>query len=257
MKGKPSEIANSKWEKSDTENAVQIILGKQNTNFESLITNIENNRNIYKLVYEIIIDGKRIIYNPHNPLLDLAKIYGIIIQSGELIKINNFIYQQIIYNYLISKIEISFSIDSYSFRDEMIEGQELNLEKVLLKFQEFMKEQYSPKDKIFIERNGRLIFLAFLKPIINGHGYDFKEVQISEEKRLDVVITFYNKKYIVELKIWRGEKYHQKGLNQLCDYLEQQNQNKGYLVVFDNIGQKQWKQETIIVNNKEIFSVWV
>ena len=79
MKGKPSEIANSKWEKSDTENAVQIILGKQNTNFESLITNIENNRNIYKLVYEIIIDGKRIIYNPHNPLLDLAKIYGIII----------------------------------------------------------------------------------------------------------------------------------------------------------------------------------
>jgi len=45
-----------------------------------------------------------------------------------------------------------------------------------------MKKEYSKKDLPFLERNGRLIFLAFLKPIINGKEYDFKEVQISEEK---------------------------------------------------------------------------
>ena len=32
------------------------------------------------------------------------------------------------------------------------------------------------------KRNGRLLFLAFIKPIINGIGFDFKEVQISENK---------------------------------------------------------------------------
>ena len=44
-------------------------------------------------------------------------------------------------------------------------------------------------------------------------GFDFKEVQISEEKRLDVVITYLKEKYLVELKIWRGEEYHKKGLD--------------------------------------------
>ena len=38
---------------------------------------------------------------------------------------------------------------------------------------------------------------------INGIGFDFKEAQISEEKRLDVVITIQDKKHIIELKIWR------------------------------------------------------
>ena len=70
----------------------------------------------------------------------------------------------------------------------------------------FMKEQYSKKDIEFIEHHGRLLFLAFIKPIINGVGFDFKEVQVSEEKRLDVVITYNSFKYIIEMKIWRGEK---------------------------------------------------
>lgn len=38
-------------------------------------------------------------------------------------------------------------------------------------------------DKEFIEHHGRLLFLAFIKPIINGTGFDFKEVKVSEEKR--------------------------------------------------------------------------
>lgn len=79
-----------------------------------------------------------------------------------------------------------------------------------------------------------MIFLAFLKPIINGKGFDFKEVQISQEKRLDVVITYLDQKYIVELKIWRGKEYHQQGLQQLADYLESQNMDQGYRLIFND-----------------------
>ena len=95
----------------------------------------------------------------------------------------------------------------------MRQNYQLDLKKILLKFKQFIKEQYSDIDSRFIEREGRLLFLAFIKPIINGVGFDFKEVQISEEKRLDVVITYLSNKYLVELKIWRGEDYHQKGLS--------------------------------------------
>ena len=93
-----------------------------------------------------------------------------------------------------------------------------------------MKEQYSSKDQEFIEHHGRLLFLAFIKPIINGTGFDFKEVQVSEEKRLDVVITYNSFKYIIEMKIWRGLKYHEDGVKQLCDYLDIHGLDKGYLL---------------------------
>lgn len=35
------------------------------------------------------------------------------------------------------------------------------------------------------------------------------------------------------MKIWRGQKYHEKGIKQLCDYLEINDLDKGYLVIFN------------------------
>ncbi len=58
-----------------------------------------------------------------------------------------------------------------------------------------MKHEYSRKREAFLEEDGRLVFLAFLSPIINGSGFAFKEVKGGEEKRFDIVIT-YNKKCI-------------------------------------------------------------
>jgi len=44
----------------------------------------------------------------------------------------------------------------------------LSIEKVFLKFQHFMKERYGKKDLKFVEQNGTLLFLAFIRPILNG-----------------------------------------------------------------------------------------
>ena len=120
-----------------------------------------------------------------------------------------------------------------------------------------MREQYSRKDRDFLERNGRLVFLAFLKPIINGAGYDFKEPQISDERRLDVIITYFQHKYLAELKIWRGETLHKKGLLQLADYLDRLGLTEGYLVIFDHGKRKSWKKEWTEVQGKRVFAVWV
>ncbi|MBN2443853.1 MAG: hypothetical protein JXJ04_21000 [Spirochaetales bacterium] len=108
-----------------------------------------------------------------------------------------------------------------------------------------------------MERNWRLLFLAFIKPVINGHGFDFKETQVSEEKRIDVVITFYNRKFISELKIWYGPEKHERGIRQLADYLARQNTDKGYLVIFDFKKKMDYKQEKITIDGRDIFIVWV
>ena len=127
----------------------------------------------------------------------------------------------------------------------------------MLGFQTFMKKEYSKKDRDFLEKNGRLVFLAFLKPILNGSGYDFKEPQISEERRLDVVITYLHEKFVAELKIWRGEKAHEKGLQQLSDYLDRQNLTEGYLLIFDHAEVKNWHSEWIETNGKKVLVAWV
>lgn len=248
------------WKDDDLDYAVQIAVKKDNTNFDSLIKNLENNPELYEFVFKIIIDGVEYFFNLHNSLIHFGRLYGILKDEKGKVRVHNRIYEQIIYNYMISKLETlgdsKLNVIANSFMDK---NNGLDIQKVILKFQEFMKQQYSSKDSTFIERNGRLLFLAFIRPIINGKGFDFKEVQVSEEKRLDIVITFEDKRYIIELKIWRGEAYHQEGIRQLCDYLDRQNEKSGYLLIFDLrkesglIG----KSEILNIFDKQIFTAFV
>lgn len=248
------------WSLENVEEAFQIILKEKNTNFDSLISNLENNEELYNAVFEIIITGREKGYNRHNPLIDLGETYGIFKEEDGKLRIHNRIYEQIIYNYMISKLELSTDMGGYNFRDNFINGDgSLDFEKILAKFQQFMKEEYSEKDSGFLERNGRLLFLAFIKPIINGRGFDFKEVQTSEERRLDVVVTYLDRCYVAELKVWYGEKAHEKGILQLCSYLDSLGLDKGYLIIYDTRrnARKEWKQESITACGKEIYMVWV
>lgn len=247
------------WELTDVQEAVKMILEEKNTLFDSLIKNLENNKELYEYIEDIIVRGNDKNFNNDNPLIEIGRLYGYFKNNNGKVQISNKIFGERIYNYMVSKLENGYSkMNSYNFKQAFIEADgSLNIEKILKRFQQFMKEQYSSKDKEFIEHHGRLLFLAFIKPIINGTGFDFKEVQVSEEKRLDVVITYNSFKYIIEMKIWRGPKYHENGVNQLCGYLNIHGLDKGYLLVFDFNRNKEFKEERININGKEIFEVYV
>lgn len=74
---------------------------------------------------------------------------------------------------------------------------------------------------------------------------------------MDIVITYNNYKYIIEMKIWRGQKYHEKGIKQLCDYLEINDLDKGYLVIFNFNKNKEYKEELINADGKDIAAIFV
>lgn len=223
-----------RWKNEYMDRAVKMLLNDSNTNFDSLIKNIENNEELRQLIKRLIIDGSIITYNRDNPLILLGITYGIFKNEQGKLKINNRIYEQRIYDYLSSLIEVSTDLSFYNEKSKFInQDGTLDIKKVLIKFQEFMKHEYSQKREAFLEADGRMIFLAFLSPIINGAGFAFKEVQGGEEKRFDVVITYEKKMFILELKIWYGEEYHKKGQIQLGEYLEQYGMDQGYLLIFD------------------------
>lgn len=245
------------WRTEYLEDAFRILLKESNPNFDDLVKNLENNEELYDFAMSIVVDGAQVGYNIHNPLINLGSLYGILREVNGKVAVHNKIYEHILFNYMTSKIELKTNMSGYNFQNNFISGKTLDMEKILLKFQQFMKEQYSSIDEKFIEREGKLLFLAFIKPIINGMGFDFKEVQTSEEKRLDVVITFLNGRYIVELKIWRGQEAHKRGLVQLKDYLDRTGSDKGYLVIFEFIKNKNYSQDRQTVDGKEIFIVKV
>jgi hypothetical protein len=254
------------WTEDDLFTAFKNMLqDRGNTNFDTLIKNLQEYPELYDLVFSIIIDGNVLAYNPDNPVVSLGALHGIFAASEKgTLMIHNRIYRERIANMMISNWEVANVLNPEkkfqmnNFKDPyVLPNNALNLELALLKFQTFMREQYSRKDRDFLERNGRLVFLAFMKPIINGSGYDFKEPQISEEKRLDVIITFYQHKYVAELKIWRGKQAHTEGLNQLASYLDRQELTEGYLVIFDHAEVKTWDSGWVEHQGKRIFVAWV
>ncbi|MEM9888070.1 MAG: hypothetical protein AAF849_19395 [Bacteroidota bacterium] len=187
MPGKPHS-QQFQWTLEDVEQAVQSLLNESNTNFESLIKNLSNHKDLYDLTHKIVLEGTPIGFNTVNETITKGVLYGIFKSNGK-IRVQNRIYEQYIYNYLASKVETSSAVASYIFAPQFQKADgSLDLELALERFQQFIKEEYSDKDTKFLERQWRLIFLAFLRPIINGESYTFKEVQVSQERRLDVVI---------------------------------------------------------------------
>ncbi|AGK98522.1 AAA family ATPase [Clostridium pasteurianum] len=247
----------SAWGSENINKAVKQLLQESNTLFDDLIKNIENNNELREYIFDLTIYATEKTFNIHNPLIDLGIVFGYFKNLDGRVKISNRIFEQMLYNYFSSKLENKTDMSNYNFRENFIINNKLDFKNIVLRFQQFMKEQYSSIDSKFIVREGRLLFLAFIKPIINGVGSDFKEVQVSEEKRLDIVITYLQNKYLVELKIWRGQEYHKKGLKQLYDYMDIQELNASYLVVYDFNKSKEYKNEKLIYKDKEIFIVWV
>ncbi len=245
------------WTKHDLEGAVQQLIREHNTNFDSLIKNLENYPALYDLAYKILVLGEQEDYNIYDPVVELGMTYGVF-RNGQGIRIHNRIYEELIFHYMTSKTKSKLLLADYNVSPQFKTSDgRLNMEAVLLRFQAFMREQHSQHDQAFLERNGRLVFLAFLKPIINGSGYEFKEPQISEERRLDVVVTYLQYKYVVELKIWRGQAAHEAGLLQLADYLDRLALSEGFLVIFDPTKKKSWGSEWIEIRGKRAFVVWV
>jgi hypothetical protein len=93
------------WEPGDLVKAVQIALAENNTNFESLIKNLENNPDLYEFVFKIIMNGMDFSYNPRNAIINLGSMYGILKKENGKVRIHNRLYEQLIYDYMSSNIE--------------------------------------------------------------------------------------------------------------------------------------------------------
>ena len=239
---------NKNWDLQDVETAVSELLMRKNTLFDDIVKNLDNYQEFHNFMKAVAFGFHEIDFSTHNQLMDMGVMFGYI-TAGEnkKIKIFNRIFDEVITSYFLTK----HSIESFTNGNKIsqpyinLDGG-LDFRHVLEKFQEAVKEKYGKNEALksdeFLENDLRLLFLIFLKPIINGHGFCFKEVQTGEEKRIDIIVVYKNEKFIIELKLWRGPEAHKKGLEQLKTYMDKENVEKGYMLIMYKNKSKKFKK---------------
>ncbi len=85
---------------------------------------------------------------------------------------------------------------------------------------------------------------------LNGSGNYYLEAQTRDERRTDVIVDYLGEQFIVELKIWHGDEYNERGEQQLVDYLNYYHKNKGYMLSFNFNQKKEVGVKTITVGDK-------
>ena len=105
----------------------------------------------------------------------------------------------------------------------------------------------------FVEAEGRERFLTYLAPIINGTGTYSIEEQTRTHRRMDVVIHYLGKRYVIEMKIWHGERYNAEGEKQISDYLDHFNLTTGYMLSFNFNQKKTPGVQRVQIGEKTLF----
>ena len=124
---------------------------------------------------------------------------------------------------------------------------------VLEKFIDTFHQIYGQLEEKFKEKDGRELFLLYLKPIINGTGNYYIEAQTRDQKRTDVIVDYLGKQYIIELKIWRGERYNADGERQISDYLDYFNLTTGYMLSFNFNKKKETGVQRLQIGDKVLY----
>lgn len=241
------------WGKEGVAYAVNLLLKRNLTLFDSMVKQLDRYPDLKEMLEDILYCGKRIIFSPGEKFINLGVMFGFLKEQDGGVVISNRIFEMYLLNMFAAQESRSDAFSrGDSDRNQFVKKGRLDMDLVLRKFAEYFEDIYSEKDMKFLEIYGRKIFLLYLKPIINGAGNYYLEAQTRDARRTDVIVDYLGEQFIVELKIWRGDEYHERGEEQLADYLDYYHKEKGYLLSFNFNKTKETGVKEVRIGNKVI-----
>lgn len=248
------------WNEQGVQLAVKAVLQEKNTLFDDIAHHLENNQELFDFMYELLILGQEKQFERTNATIDLAATFGFIRNESGRAVIDNRMFEIKMSNYFISKNlekKDNVKIRGVLVEDVVCDGR-FQMDYVLEKFATHYAELYqNSNNHKFLEDNGRLLFLTYLRPLINGKGFYHIESQTSTERRMDIVVDYGREQYILELKLWHGNKKHEEAYEQLWGYLDGKKAQEGYLLTFDFRKKKEPVYRWIEYKGKRILDVIV
>jgi hypothetical protein len=246
------------WSERGVSEVMMRVLKTNNALFEDVVKNIVNHPSLGAMVRRHLVNGTTMPSELLNPDVDLGMTYGILKAKNWRTAVSNALFETILYDYFISIAETSGRITPYTEdKSLLIQDGHLVMSAVLNRFAALMQSEYRDEDGSFIEHHERLLFLSFLKSIINGSGQYTIEPETRDWSRMDLVVFYGGEEHIVELKIWHGEQAATEAYDQLAGYLIAREQREGYLLSFCDNQKAPREGKTITHNGCKIIEVIV
>lgn len=246
------------WTKRGFLQAVKLMNRLRMPLFESLVNKLEENEKLRNFIYRVLFTGERIPFSLYDATIGEAVMYGFLREENGNIVIANRMFQSTLYDWFLAQEYSNDMAKIGSLNQPLyVKDSHLNMELILTKFVQHFHDIYGAETERFIEDDGRKLFLIYLRPIINGVGNYYIEAQTRDLTRTDVIVDYLGEQFVVEMKIWRGAEYNERGEQQLADYLDYYHIDKGYLLSFSFNKNKKVGTQTVQLGDKTIFEAIV
>jgi len=221
------------------EQAMMDLMAENNTHFASITSKAEPHRTT--LLPMLFYDHKRT--NFREPIARELLMYGILrksrVKNVWVASIANPIYRKmLILTFAPANGDVPLNMPmSGSFRHRYLIDEVLNMDGLMDSFKVMMEEHgiqllrskrtYNP-----LEIGGQYLILSYLTAALDSIGGYVALESINSAGEMDLVAFYWGTRFIIETKVWYGEKRFREGQHQLVRYLEAANQDKGYMVLF-------------------------
>ena len=161
------------WTRNGFNTALRLLLAESNALFQSITKNLNNYPRLKDSIRSILMEGKKMTYNSDQDDIVQMEMFGLIRRDHNTVRISNIIFETRLYNLFLSESEFeknAFYETGSLNRNQFIQNGRLDMVAVLNGFIRTYNQVYGPLSEKFKEKDGRELFLLYLKPIINGTG---------------------------------------------------------------------------------------
>ena len=218
-------------DRKDVEKAIEILLLEKNDHFDNLYEKAK----LYKETFvEIVFEN--IAYSPYAEDQSWLEQYGLIRNKDNRAIVANNIYKAMFIKVFFKEINAYEEIPLHGY---VLPGDRLDMEKVLLDFEQYITRigvNAFYKEKKPYEKTGQFLLTAWLYQFVRGGAGDLRYEVPSGFGRMDIILTYKGRKYIVETKINRHNltRTLRDGVSQLSEkYMASESVEEGFLVIFD------------------------
>ncbi|MCP5045583.1 MAG: hypothetical protein GY940_00310 [bacterium] len=229
----------------DVEKAIQLLLREKNDHFE----NLYEKALLYKETFvEIVFD--HVEYSSSDRDQGWLEQYGLIKNSNGHAVVANEIYKAYHIKAFFKEVHANRSIPPQEYQ---LAGNKLDMEQIVFDFEQYISQigvgafyqkwtvpgsQGDPgiRETKPYEKTGQFLLTAWLYQFVRGGAGELRYEVHSGLGRMDVLLTYKGRKYIIETKVNRGNltRTIKGGIAQVSrKYLASESAHEGYLIVFD------------------------
>jgi hypothetical protein len=215
----------------DVTEAVEILLYEDNSHFDNITEKAKRHKETFM---DVVFNG--VEYVPGDEEQSLLLTHGLIKAEGKNIRVSNPIYKKRFTRTFFREARATVDIANkgYFTTDGF-----LNMEAIISDFEEYIMQIgvdafYAGKKPY--EKTGQFLLTAWLYQFVEGGKGELRFETPTGLGRMDILLTYGGRKYIVETKINRSniEKTLDRAIDQLCEkYLLTEQSDEGCVVVFD------------------------